>query len=528
MKSRYLNRESFYWGLFCLISLLFIVTRLFRLDFAPFTPEGIHFDEMSAAYDAWCIQGWGCDRHLTRFPVYFMNTGPGQNALYIYLAAIMFRLFGFSVFKFRLIAVFCAIAAYICLFFMARRLFGRGIFSLVPNALMTVMPVFLMSEHWGLESYLFLSFSIILFHFLLLAIERKSAAYYILDGFIWGLTFYTYGVSYLVLPLFFVLTAIYLFYVKDLNIKMILGTGIPMLILGLPLAIEQLVINGVIEPFSVFGMDFLPMEISRVKDISLSYIPVNLLTSSVTLLSKDYLFYSSVPQYGTIFYISLPFTLAGIVIVALKTYKSLKEKKYDPYALLLCFHIAGRLISLMTVKVNTNKANEVYFAWMMFTAIGIELVCTKLESKWCLPVIAAVYMLFFLPFAKWVYSSGENSWNYQTRHRTEEYIVEDIHTGLAIQQAKAIGGDRHLQMMINDVEGRYLQICLFAGTSPNDYNTEGYEENGYSIGIPEDLDLTGDSVYLIEDELHHIADYLVTEGFNKAEAEHGGFSIVYK
>ena len=125
MKSKYLNKERFYWSLFCLISILFIVTRLFRLDFAPFTPEGIHFDEMSAAYDAWCIQGWGCDRHLTRFPVYFMNTGPGQNALYIYLASFMFRLFGFSVFKFRLIAVFCAIAAYICQFFMARRLFGK-------------------------------------------------------------------------------------------------------------------------------------------------------------------------------------------------------------------------------------------------------------------------------------------------------------------------------------------------------------------------------------------------------------------
>ena len=86
-----------------LICLLFLGTRLFRLDKAPFTGYGMHFDEMSAAYDAWCIQGWGVDRHLTRFPVYFMNTGPGQNALYIYLAAILFKLFGFTLFKFRLV-----------------------------------------------------------------------------------------------------------------------------------------------------------------------------------------------------------------------------------------------------------------------------------------------------------------------------------------------------------------------------------------------------------------------------------------
>ena len=73
--------RKIYWILFTLITLLFLATRLFRLDQVPFTPYGMHFDEMSAAYDAWCIQGWGVDRHLTRFPVYFMNTGPGQNAL---------------------------------------------------------------------------------------------------------------------------------------------------------------------------------------------------------------------------------------------------------------------------------------------------------------------------------------------------------------------------------------------------------------------------------------------------------------
>ena len=109
------KERMLYMAVFAAITALFLITRLFRLDMAPFTAEGMHFDEMSAAYDAFCIQGWGVDRHLTRFPVYFMNTGPGQNALYIYLAAVVFKLFGFSLFKFRMVAVVCAFAAYICL-----------------------------------------------------------------------------------------------------------------------------------------------------------------------------------------------------------------------------------------------------------------------------------------------------------------------------------------------------------------------------------------------------------------------------
>ena len=83
-------------------------------------------------------------------------------------------------------------------------------------------------------------------------------------------------------------------------------------------------------------------------------------------------------------------------------------------------------------------------------------------------------------------------------------------------------------MMINGAEGKYLQICLFAGTSPYDYNEEGFDENGYEISIPEELDLTGDRVYLIEDELHHITDYLVSEGFTRQEAKQGQYSIVYR
>lgn len=520
--------EKSYYIILASITLLFLATRLFRLDQAPFTAYGMHFDEMSAAYDAWCIQGWGVDRHLTRFPVYFMNTGPGQNALYIYLAAIVFKLFGFSLFKFRLVAVICATGAYVCLFFLARKLFGKNIYSLVPNALMVVMPAFFMSEHWGLESYLFLSFSIISIFFMILSLEKQQLKFYILSGVSWGITFYTYGVSYLVVPLFFFMIFIWLLFLRRMDLKTALGTAIPMVILGLPLAIEQLVIQGIIKPFSIAGMDFFPMEISRVKEISFEYIPYNLLSSAWTLLVKDYLFYSSVPEFGTIMYISLPFMIVGLVLCSIRTIRSFKTKQYDLSALILIFFIAGRLISLMTEDVNTNKANELYFPYLVFTAMGIEFVCSKIKNKICLPIIALIYALLFLPFAKWAYSGGENSWNYKTRPRLEEYIVEDIHTGLAIQEAKKLCGDKKMQMMINGVEGRYLQICLFAGTSPYDYNAEGYEENGYEIGIPENLDMTGNTIYLIEDELHHITDYLVGEGFTNRVAQQGEFSIVYK
>lgn len=59
-------------------------------------PLGLHADEAGAAYDAFSISTYGVDRSLDSYPFYFTNYGDGQNALYIYLMVILFKLFGIS------------------------------------------------------------------------------------------------------------------------------------------------------------------------------------------------------------------------------------------------------------------------------------------------------------------------------------------------------------------------------------------------------------------------------------------------
>lgn len=528
MKSDLDKSKAAYWIIFALITALFLFTRSFRLDSVPFSATGMHYDEISAAYDAWCIQGWGVDRHLIRFPVYFMNTGPGQNALYIYLAAIMFKLFGFSLFKFRLVAVICASMAYIVLFFLSRRLFGSSIGSLVPNALMTVMPVFLMSEHWGLESYLFLSFSVISFGTLILALDREKPLYYGISGLAWGLTLYTYGISYIVVPLFLFFSLLYLILTKKVKAVQVVSLAVPLLLLGIPLAVEQLVIAEVIKPFSLGIMDFLPMDKTRAGEISIGNIPKNLISSFRTLFVKDYMFYNSNAGFGTIYYISIPFMILGLVVSLIKSVQSVRKAEYSIYPLVVVYFLAGRSVSMMTSWLNINKANELYFPYLIFTAIGILTVYDRINKKWVLIIIAAIYMGFFVFFARWAYSNREDSWNSMTRPRYEEDLVRDIHSAFAETEAKAIAGERPIRIIINDEEHNYLYICLFSGTSPYDFTSGEYKGNGFIMGVPNELDTSGDTVFVIEDDLHHITDYLVTQGFINQVAEYGGYSIVYK
>ena len=75
-------------------------------------------------------------------------------------------------------------------------------------------------------------------------------------------------------------------------------------------------------------------------------------------------------------------------------------------------------------------------------------------------------------------------------------------------------------------------MCLFTEISPYDHiehveDTPYYGED-FNIGIPEELDLSGNTVYLIQGELSHITDYLVSEGFTNEVVKYGGYSILKK
>ena len=47
-------------------------------------------------YDSYCIANYGTDRFDNSYPVYMINYGGGQSALYTYIASIFIKIFGFS------------------------------------------------------------------------------------------------------------------------------------------------------------------------------------------------------------------------------------------------------------------------------------------------------------------------------------------------------------------------------------------------------------------------------------------------
>ena len=73
------------------IFVLSVIILFYKLGKIPY---GLHVDEAGMAYDAWCLSKHGVDRYLNRLPVYLINFGGGQSALYAYLTAIIVRITG--------------------------------------------------------------------------------------------------------------------------------------------------------------------------------------------------------------------------------------------------------------------------------------------------------------------------------------------------------------------------------------------------------------------------------------------------
>ena len=86
------NREKYMWWVLTGLAVCIVVfMHVYKICDIPF---GLNVDEAGAAYDALNIARYGVDRWLNSYPVYFTNYGDGQNALYIYMTAILIKFSG--------------------------------------------------------------------------------------------------------------------------------------------------------------------------------------------------------------------------------------------------------------------------------------------------------------------------------------------------------------------------------------------------------------------------------------------------
>lgn len=357
--------------------LLSIFLHVYRLDAVPY---GLHIDEAGMGYDAYCLANYGVDRYLNSFPVYLVNFGRGQSALYAYLCMILVKLWGLNTWTMRLPAALIGILFYLTGTDLLRKRWGEKR-ALLPAFLMAVMPYFIMQSRFGLDCNLMLGVTTIGLWFLIKAIEKRKLWWYFLAGIVWGIAYYTYALSYLHNTIFLILAGVYLLYCKKSKWVQLLLLYAPVIFFGLPL-LAVILINSMGHGSVVIGMITIPrLPAYAGGEIRLTDFAQGICKFWGCVFTNDSLIYNAFPKYYTLYGISIPFALYGIYLLFKKGIVDLQGRKFSQDTLIALLLLTAMVFFSTVKNININKCNVVFFALFYCLVLGLEYTIQSMADK---------------------------------------------------------------------------------------------------------------------------------------------------
>ncbi len=494
-------------------------------------PAGMHEDEAGLAYDAYSISEYGVDRYLNHFPVYFINFSGGQSALYIYILAIFIKIFGFNLFVIRLPSLILSMLAILASYFIVKKLGGTKL-ALLFTFLLSIYPWHIMQSRWALDCNLLSSF--IAFDIFSLLYSSKPW-HYIITGIVCGLTFYTYALSYMMLPAILFVVIIYLLYIKKITIKNVLIMFIPIFLLGLPLLMVQLINMLGYETTDLGFISFPRLFTYRTQEFSFSNIFYNLnLNNSNSLLRI--LIGNNSETTSTLFdptyLLLIPFILYGLWIAIKQFISDIKNKELSITSILFLQFTAVFICLLLINNLQLHKLQALLIPYIFFAALSLIKIMQK--SNILFITIVIILIIHFGLFM-YYYCSMFNSQNSIAFNNDLISLVNYIDSKNEYQDKKV-----HIE---SDAIQQYIYVLLAEKTSPYDFaSTSQLAELGYNyfevLGFGRYSfmyydEINSDTIYVIEDKnafRQKAADALK----EKLEQEHfekenwNGFSIYYK
>lgn len=511
------------WLLFLLLMyVVFLFTRIFRLDMLP---AGIHLDELSYAYDARCLAQYGTDRYGSHMPVLLWAYGDGMGSLFCYLQALLMKFFGFSIWTIRMPAALCGSLAFFFSFFLAEEMFQSKRWAFWGPIMVIITPYFMMSERWDLGTNLFLSVLIPAFYIYYKAIKSEKTIYYVLAGFVLGITLYTYVLSYLILPLFLVFSTLYLIFIKKFDLKRTCLLLIPLVLLAMPLILYQLVSMGVVPEFSFLGSDYRKLPIYRIGEMKLS----NLLgigeSLNLLLFGKTWITYNAFKEYGAIYLFSVPLVIYGFGICIYHTGQAVKKKEVTAYPLLLFMYVFILLIFALTGDDNMHKATGIFFPFIFFMIIAIKEIADHIPMA--APLILLVFAIGYLSYANFFYRYQNDVYGMHTL-----FISTELGDAVAYEEQLYNPTEKtvYIERDYAHQTSSDLLIGAWANLSPEEWSSDPDHVHMGNIvqGLPEEISPDEDAIYIIGHNWDHIVNYMVSEWGFQTDNTFPSYTILYR
>jgi 4-amino-4-deoxy-L-arabinose transferase-like glycosyltransferase len=422
--------------------------RLYNINNAP---VGLNQDEASIGYEAYSLLNYGIDRNGMTNPVHLIAWGSGQNILYAYFIMPFLKIFGSSSLAIRLpMALIGCLTLLTTVLFVKKNSNYNGIIVMLMIA---IMPWHIMKSRWGLESNLFpdlIVYGLITFYF---AIKNKKNILLIISSIIFGLSVYSYGTSYLYVPVLLIILYIYTLKKKEVNIKSLLLHLSITTVIAIPMILFVIINYFNLDTINFLGMTIPKLPYNRFTEITsvngsfISNCFNNLITSfRLIIFQEDGMPLNYISGFGAYYYISIIFLILGI-------YYYFKEYRKDTYLNYAFIALISSVFIMMMVSPNINRINVFWLPSYIFIILGIIKILTIFPKiKYILP---ALYIIFFITFTVIYFTSYQKRISLDNNEGLEEAI-------LSVDQNKKI----YITEQINQP---YIFWLYYNEISPYDY-----------------------------------------------------------
>ena len=346
----------------------------------------INIDEAMTVLNANSLAKSGTDILGEKLPIYFDTwLHGGQSPFATYLVAIMIKLFGYSLFVTRVpMFVFSMLGLVAFYKFLKEVIPENETLINIAFCLACISPWHLYSSAFTLDCNFLPHIAMFGMYFLAKGINSTKSKYFVFSMLFFGLGFYCYILSAIIIPVLLAVLFLILLIKKKVSFKNTIISVITIFIVAIPFILQGLVQFGIIENLNFLGFSISKMPYySRGSELKLNSIFENLGEGIISLLFTD--IYSFNAKGVNSFNFANSFgsvaLLAGVITLILN-----KIRKRNDFGIFLKAIIISTLVSSATVCSLTFYATALYryniynYIFIIISAYGIYSV-SKLFKK---------------------------------------------------------------------------------------------------------------------------------------------------
>jgi len=357
-------------------------------------PTGLTSDETAFGYNAILLSRTAHDENGVFMPLFVnsLNKSDWRQPVTQYFITLFIKIFGITLFNIRATSIIVNLFSATLLAWLVTKLF-KPIYGYISFVLFIITPIVFMQSHLALDNIMPIPFTLLWLISLFQYQQNQNKKYLLLSGISLGISFYTYKGMRPVVPIWSILTCLYIFYLKfpfkftNKNIISYLYSilyfivGIAPFILAIPFIQLRY-------PGAIFGGSR-----PRFDNIfNFLYPYFSYFDPTFIFIKGDELLFHSTRIYGMVLLSTLPLFFIGI-------YQSVKKNKY--WQLILVAYLSAPI--LMGLVESVHRASRIMCTipiYCLLTMLGIYTVWQKkIIGK---PLIILFFLLISINFASFV------------------------------------------------------------------------------------------------------------------------------